>query len=59
MFLCPLTDMEFANRILVSRIYGQVLRLPPTAVILALLAGGALMGIIGALLALPSRPGCC
>lgn len=57
LFLCQLVYMEFESRILVPRIYGQVLRLPPTAVILALLAGGALMGIIGALLALPIAAG--
>jgi predicted PurR-regulated permease PerM len=49
--------MEFESRILVPRIYGQVLRLPPTAVILALIAGGTLMGILGALLALPIAAG--
>ena len=49
--------MEFESRILVPRIYGQVLRLSPTAVILALIAGGTLMGIIGALLALPITAG--
>ena len=44
---------EFENRILVPRLYGGTLRLPPAAVILALLAGGKLLGIFGALLALP------
>lgn len=55
--LLQLTYMEFESRILVPRVYGQVLRLPPTAVILALVAGGTLMGIIGALLALPITAG--
>lgn len=45
--------MEFESRYLVPRIYGEVLRMPSTAVILALIAGGVLAGIIGALLALP------
>ncbi|MDP1889962.1 MAG: AI-2E family transporter [Gemmatimonadaceae bacterium] len=57
LFLCQLTYMEFESRILVPRIYGQVLRLSPTVVILALLAGGTLMGLIGALLALPIAAG--
>lgn len=57
LFLCQLGYMEFESRILVPRIYGQVLRLSPTVVILALLAGGTLMGIIGALLALPIAAG--
>jgi len=51
--LCQLVYMEFESRILVPRIYGQVLRLSPTVVILALIAGGTLMGVVGALLALP------
>jgi hypothetical protein len=49
--------MEFENRILIPRVYGQVLRLSSTVVILALLAGGTLMGVIGALLALPIAAG--
>ena len=44
---------EFESRILVPKVYGQVLRLSPTMVILALVAGGTLMGVMGALLALP------
>jgi predicted PurR-regulated permease PerM len=48
---------EVENRVLVPRIYGHVLRLSPTAVILALLAGGILAGVMGALLALPIAAG--
>ena len=48
---------EFESRILVPRVYGHVLRLSPTVVILALLAGGTLMGVMGALLALPIAAG--
>src|SRR3954470_21959384 len=48
---------EFENRILVPRIYWHVLRLSPTAVVLALLAGGTLLGVMGALLALPIAAG--
>jgi predicted PurR-regulated permease PerM len=48
---------EFENRILVPRVYGHVLRLSPTAVLLALLAGGTLLGVMGALLALPIAAG--
>jgi predicted PurR-regulated permease PerM len=44
---------EFESRVLVPRIYGRALRLPSSAVLFALLAGGTLMGILGALLALP------
>ena len=44
---------EFESRFLVPRIYGRALRLPSSIVLLALLAGGVLMGIVGALLALP------
>lgn len=44
---------EVESRILVPRVYGRTLRLPSAAVILALLVGGELGGILGALLALP------
>ncbi len=45
---------EFESRFLVPRVYGRALRLPSSIVLVALLAGGTLMGIIGALLALPA-----
>ena len=45
---------EFESRFLVPKIYGKALRLPSSVVLVALLAGGTLMGIIGALLALPA-----
>jgi putative heme transporter len=48
---------EFETRVLVPRVYGRTLRLPPAAVILALLIGGTLLGILGALLALPIAAG--
>lgn len=51
------TYQEFESRILIPAIYGRVLRLSPAAVLLALLAGGILLGIIGALLALPIAAG--
>ena len=44
---------EFESRVLVPRIYGQAMRLPASVVMFALLAGGTLMGILGALIALP------
>jgi predicted PurR-regulated permease PerM len=44
---------EFESRVLIPRIYGRALRLPSSVVLFALLAGGTLMGILGALLALP------
>lgn len=48
---------EFESRVLVPRIYGRVLRLSATTVILALLVGGTLLGILGAFLALPISAG--
>jgi predicted PurR-regulated permease PerM len=48
---------EVENRVLIPRVYGRVLRLSPTTVVLALLAGGILLGVIGALLALPIAAG--
>lgn len=44
---------EFESRILVPRVYGRVLRLSAATVIIALLIGGMLLGVLGALLALP------
>lgn len=48
---------EFESRILVPRVYGRVLRLGPAVVLVSLLAGGALAGLLGALLALPIAAG--
>jgi predicted PurR-regulated permease PerM len=48
-----LTYEEFESRFLIPRIYGRALRLPSWMVMLALLAGGTIGGILGALLALP------
>jgi hypothetical protein len=48
---------EFESRILVPRIYGKTLRLSSATVIIALLVGGKLLGILGALLALPVAAG--
>ena len=48
---------EFESRILVPRVYGRVLRLSPALVLLALLIGGTLLGVLGALLALPIAAG--
>jgi predicted PurR-regulated permease PerM len=44
---------EFESRFLVPKIYGRALRLPSSIVLLSLLIGGTLLGIVGALLALP------
>ncbi|MBL0313358.1 MAG: AI-2E family transporter [Holophagaceae bacterium] len=44
---------EFESRVLVPRIYGRALRLPSSVVLFALMVGGTLMGLLGALLALP------
>ena len=51
--LTMLAYEEFESRVLVPRIYGRALRLPSSIVLFALLAGGTVMGILGALLALP------
>jgi predicted PurR-regulated permease PerM len=56
--LCTLfVYQEIENRILIPKVYGRVLRLAPTTVVLALIAGGLLLGVIGALLALPIAAG--
>jgi len=43
----------FESRLLVPRIYGRALRLPSSVILFSLLAGSVLLGIVGALLALP------
>ena len=48
---------EVENRVLIPKVYGHALRLSPTTIVLALLAGGLLLGVIGALLALPIAAG--
>jgi predicted PurR-regulated permease PerM len=44
---------QFEDRILVPRVYGETLNLPPVLVLIAILIGGALYGVAGVLLALP------
>ena len=48
---------EFESRFVVPRIYGDVLRLPAASIMVALLVGGTLLGVLGALLALPIAAG--
>jgi predicted PurR-regulated permease PerM len=48
---------EFESRILVPRVYGRVLRLAPAIVLVALLVGGTVAGIFGALMSLPIAAG--
>ncbi len=45
---------ELESRFLVPKVYGNALRLPSSVVLFALLVGGTLMGMMGALLALPA-----
>jgi predicted PurR-regulated permease PerM/CheY-like chemotaxis protein len=55
--VCMLVYQVFENKVLVPRVYGHALRLSPVTVILALIAGGTLLGVMGALLALPIAAG--
>jgi predicted PurR-regulated permease PerM len=48
-----LAYQAFENKVLVPRVYGHALRLSPVTVTLALIAGGILFGVMGALFALP------
>jgi len=52
-FVAMLIYEEFESRVIIPKIYGRALRLPSSVILLSLLAGGVLMGIVGALLALP------
>jgi len=48
-----LAYQQFEDRFLVPKVYGSTLRLPTIAVVVAILIGAQLMGIVGALVALP------
>jgi putative heme transporter len=52
-FVLLLCYEEFESRVLIPLVYGQALRLPSSVVFFALLVGGTLYGVVGALLALP------
>jgi putative heme transporter len=53
-FALLLLYQQFEDRFLVPRVYGRTLNLPPLIVLVAVLAGGELLGITGVLLALPA-----
>ena len=48
-----LAYQEFESRVIIPKVYGQALLLPSSVVFFSLMAGGTLMGILGAVLALP------
>ncbi len=48
---------QIENHYLLPRVYGQTMRLSPVVVLVALLVGGQLLGLVGALLALPIAAG--
>ncbi len=52
-FVLLLCYEEFESRVIIPIIYGRALRLPSSIVLFALITGGTLYGIGGALLALP------
>lgn len=56
-FVVILIYLQIEGNVLIPRIYGQTLRLSPLAVLVALLVGGKLLGIVGALLSLPLAAG--
>jgi predicted PurR-regulated permease PerM len=45
---------QFEDRILVPRVYSRTLNIPPLIVLIAVLAGGQVLGVTGVLLALPA-----
>jgi len=51
---CMILYQQFEDRFLVPRVYGQTLNLSQMVVLIAVLAGGQLLGITGVLLALPA-----
>lgn len=56
-FIALLIYNQIENHIIIPRVYGQTMRLSPVAVLIALLIGGQLLGLLGALLALPIAAG--
>ena len=48
-----LVYVQFESRVIVPWVYGRALRLPSSVILFSLLAGSVLLGIAGALLALP------
>jgi putative heme transporter len=52
-FVLMLAYEELESRVLVPIVYGRALRLPSSVVLFSLIAGATLLGIIGALIALP------
>jgi predicted PurR-regulated permease PerM len=52
-FILMFAYEEFESRLLIPMVYGRALRMPSSVVFFALLAGGTLYGIVGALLSLP------
>ncbi len=56
-FVSMVAYQELESRVIVPRVYGTTLRLPSAAIVVALLVGGRLGGIVGALLALPFAAG--
>ncbi len=52
-----LAYQEFESRVIVPQLYGKVLRLPAAVIMVSLLIGAKLLGIVGALLALPIAAG--
>ncbi len=56
-FVLLIAYQEFESRVIVPQLYGKVLRLPAAVIMISLLIGGKLLGIVGALLALPIAAG--
>ncbi|HEX2675345.1 MAG TPA: AI-2E family transporter [Polyangiales bacterium] len=48
---------EFESRYILPRVYGKALRLPAALVMIALLVGFKLLGVLGAILSLPTAAG--
>ena len=53
-FVLMIVYQQFEDRVLAPRVYGHMLNLPPIIVLIAVLIGAELLGIAGALLALPA-----
>jgi predicted PurR-regulated permease PerM len=58
-FVLLIAYQQLEDRVVVSRVHRKTLRFPPIAVFLAVIIGARLLGIVGALLALPAASAPC
>ena len=53
LFVIVMVYQQIENHVLQPMVYGRTVQLPSLAVLVAVLCGGSLLGLVGALLAIP------